>query len=666
TAESALNQALYEYRHAVDVDGDGQGAVGIKNTFALNGCESRVIVVPQGPNLRFVAVAALPSFADARSYRTVTALVVPPAAGPDLVDFQAAAFTMTGDLEKAKFELKTDGDVLIDGGDDSQGFIFGSTATRDVLLAAITKDRKNDETVLQHDGDGNLIGARIDDDKDKRGSLTIVGSPAHMETVSLPDGPVDLPIASGLQPTLHDDRLRQLQLDIAAWVETLAASTDPDFVRIEGKGLSGDKIQDDLVFGSEDDPKVVLINAGLDDKNSYKLDGSITGHGTLVVVGRLDIEDSKHDGDQIPFIDWTGDVIVIGDSEKKGKAELKNRGGDITVNGTLALVGNPNQDDSEVKFKSDDDKSHSGGNTTVNGALLLLAGNDAQKKDKIEFHQKDGSLTVNGVMSILGARVKIAFNGSTDDAAIIEDFWKGLYEPAGKSLEAAQQALKEALHDADLRDLEDAAKLLVEGQDQLTKAQAEYDAEAAKDNPDDNRLQDKLGKIAEAQAQIDGANTELDTVRGDPEFQPYFESVANAESELTEIAALQDSGFSPIDDEPLFNLEGSLAFGSRDEKKGEKLEFKVEKHADASLVFDGERFRDGLDAVNEFSRRNGNGGDTSGDGDGDGSHSGAGGFGAADDREGSSLRAWVGGGGGASGLAEIEAAVASGQYAIPE
>lgn len=468
TAKSGLHHAIHEINKARDLEGKGVGVIGIGVVRTLNGAQYRVVTVPlpaapQGNAYRLLCVAASPSFTSASpSYEAVEGL----ATGSFPFVPNSAAISVAGPAERAVWEFKRGSIVTVDGGTDAAAMLFGDKATEATVMAASAKGARADSIVQLENG-------VIFHDGPRGGNLTLVGNPAFMTPVTVlfggdagrggggggrgegegeregdrggsppSAGTFKAPIVAGVEPFLDEATLTALQTDFVARAAAQEAA----------KGtivLSGEKLEGHNVYGSPAHPVTVVLAAndggdrdgeeeeghrGVSLTGSLTVYGTVIVHGTLHVRGREECDDREHVSS--PTLEVAGNVLIVGRGER-GKASLSNEGGSVTVNGALAILGNGAR--GNVSYSSgrgggeEQHGEHGGdhgdgsggrsGKTTVDGAFMVLAGNDCRRADRASVTVRDGSLTVNGAMSLMGARIKTLISGQNaeDDEGDCED-----------------------------------------------------------------------------------------------------------------------------------------------------------------------------------------------------------------------------------------------------
>ncbi len=153
-------------------------------------------------------------------------------------------------------------------------------------------------------------------------------------------------------------------------------------------------VPDGTVWGTQENPQITVIDA-----KKLKIDGGaqVTGYGTLIVYGNLDI----HHGS----LDFTGNIIIMGESPdgKTKEAKLQNHHGTLNIDGTVILLGNGK---GKAKLHIHNTNKVDDGGTNITGAVLLFSGSGNQK-DKAEFKAKHGNLNVDGLVAIIGDKVKV-------------------------------------------------------------------------------------------------------------------------------------------------------------------------------------------------------------------------------------------------------------------
>jgi len=168
---------------------------------------------------------------------------------------------------------------------------------------------------------------------------------------------------------------------------------------VTGKNV---KISSPVVYGTPASPQTVVFDA---DKLEIQRGGSVTGYGNLIVTG-----DAALLNDSV--LNWTGNVIILGGKNKD--ATLKNKKGNLTVDGTiLVLGGDSTKKKSKLELHNDIDQTNQGNTTNITGAVLVWTGNNTDKAEKAEFKAKHGHFNIDGFIGVYGDKTK--FDVKIDD-----------------------------------------------------------------------------------------------------------------------------------------------------------------------------------------------------------------------------------------------------------
>ncbi len=221
------------------------------------------------------------------------------------------------------------------------------------------------------------------------------------ETYTALDGTeYNWPIGYREKSFLTADDLNTYRNDLRAHFEEMADSADR---------LVSDKVYGDHAWGTTASPEVTVIDCDLAGTTRVfrTEDQTITGSGTLIIKHTI-----KHRYN-LNF-NWDGDVVIIG-YDGDGSDLLYTYGSNMTINGNLILLAG---DTTEASFEiADSVSSYVGGGDerksliTVNGGVLCLA---EAGSHETEIEVEDSSeLHVNGFVGMYGSRVEIEANSGT-------------------------------------------------------------------------------------------------------------------------------------------------------------------------------------------------------------------------------------------------------------
>jgi hypothetical protein len=137
------------------------------------------------------------------------------------------------------------------------------------------------------------------------------------------------------------------------------------------------------MYGTPGAPQIVVVNDSLEISG-----GQINGAGTLIVRGELLIKGSGK-------LNWTGDVIVIGDEggESEIKVDAVGQGNNLNLNvdGSFLAVSNGGKD-AELEVDN--------GNVMVKGLFMALS--DGVGGAESEMELDGGNTEIHGILAVLG------------------------------------------------------------------------------------------------------------------------------------------------------------------------------------------------------------------------------------------------------------------------
>ncbi|MBI2901587.1 MAG: hypothetical protein HYY17_15495 [Planctomycetes bacterium] len=396
-AEAGLAQAVMELRTAQDIDGNG--VVGAC-AGSFNGSPYTVTMTDMGDGtLELVAVASVNGTARAIEVRVASA---PPVPVPGLGAQAALAFLgKTG--KKAKIALhmhkpheefkNPDADGMDDDGDED---LWTSTSASPIAIDG------NDAAGVKP----NLPGLGIEDPvayeavtdrvahdmyHNKILPDTIIGDPMATITSKKHGGITESASIAPLQTNPTSLNYENMNV-IADQIEVVVGemSTAPGVITIAQNNY---KFQGETTYGNQVAPATVVIDA---EKVEVTPGATVTGYGTLIVRGDMSILNNAK-------FNWTGDIVVLGGSNRD--AVFRNKHGELTVNGTvIVLAGDENK--KKATMRLDNDTGKHDGSTVINGALLVWNGNETKTQDKAEFKAKHGDFEINGFIGVYGDKVK--------------------------------------------------------------------------------------------------------------------------------------------------------------------------------------------------------------------------------------------------------------------
>ncbi|MHC4247652.1 MAG: autotransporter outer membrane beta-barrel domain-containing protein [Planctomycetota bacterium] len=166
-----------------------------------------------------------------------------------------------------------------------------------------------------------------------------------------------------------------------------------DLARANGNYVEGrnERTSTDETWGTTADPIVKVVDA-----NKLTVDHAITGAGTLVVMGDLDIKSGS--------LAWDGDVIVLGHNKNAG---IHNVGGTVNINGGVVVIADENFADFHA--------NGSGVSTTVNGAMLMVGGNATSGGGRARFqvNTNGANMSIYGMVMAMGDNIDFRANANT-------------------------------------------------------------------------------------------------------------------------------------------------------------------------------------------------------------------------------------------------------------
>ena len=355
-AEAGVEAAKFEITANEDPDGDGRG-----NRTVVGSDWSYSVVATPLPNRRWRLAASGVCRGEHTTVHTVVTQEV-------TSSFPGGAISIVGDIDKTRFRIRKDSSVFIDGGENPAIAVTDDATFQDIARSfaeAIEEGRMPA---------GNLSGA-VSNHFDLRGNLLEEDAPGSLE-LSIDrsyTAPVDLQEISALYAeTVQtvNDRL----LPSATVVESLDA--------------------DHVTFGSPEKPAVVY----LPDLKTRLKGQSLQGHGTLI-VNELVID---HGGQ----LDWTGDIIIIGNHEKKARLEVHHDSSSFHVDGNVLLLGEATEP-AELRV-------HGDASVTVNGSLFVATEYAEGRGQRARLRvDTGGRLDVEGVLTLAGRRVEAEFQEGT-------------------------------------------------------------------------------------------------------------------------------------------------------------------------------------------------------------------------------------------------------------
>ena len=297
------------------------------------------------------------------------------------VNVDAAAINYLGDLNK---KAKLDFHPKQKHGDEHGDLDSGSP-----LLIAVNGNGRpgvviEDKTAYKKITDD--IAKRIASHKIPAGAIT--GSP--MVTIGSGSHTAEASFKQTENPVLSSDAM----LEIGDNFATVVAG---DLTPAANNLVSGGDISINAAhtWGTQQAPQITYLTA-----NKVTLTSTINGYGTLIVAGDLRL-------DSHAVFNFTGNIYVMGGTDKD--AIFQNNKGSMTVNGNIVVLGT-NAARKKSIFKLEDDHDDNSAVTVINGSVFVLTGNNTDKEEKAEFRAKNGNVTINGLVSLVGDKLKFEAN----------------------------------------------------------------------------------------------------------------------------------------------------------------------------------------------------------------------------------------------------------------
>lgn len=267
-------------------------------------------------------------------------------------NFPEGALSIVGEIDKLRFDLKREENLILDGA--------GTPALR-----------FSDQDA--YDAIGQQLADALDDLSLPAANLT-----------GFPESDFGGTMVPIVQDPSYASELTDFELlynKLVDKVDQLRVS--PDFLVPAAGNLK-------MAYGDADNPVTVYI------PDLKTLNSKCTGYGTLIIGHSFTVNNNAK-------LDWHGDIFVVGDTSKNAALTIDN-GSSLTVDGTLTILGEGiNDGTGSSKFKIKKDAA-----VVIDGSLFVGSDWTAQKKTTAEFRiDNDGSFTLNGIMSLIGPKVKV-------------------------------------------------------------------------------------------------------------------------------------------------------------------------------------------------------------------------------------------------------------------
>ncbi|MHC5055694.1 MAG: hypothetical protein ACYTKD_13370 [Planctomycetota bacterium] len=210
-----------------------------------------------------------------------------------------------------------------------------------------------------------------------------------MSTFDYDGTPTDGAIGN-METVLFDDEVMKTYAD--GIKDTVTNELVP-LAQANGNYLGGANVRTSApeTWGTTADPVVKVVDA-----NKLTVNHDITGAGTLVVMGDLDIKSGS--------LVWDGDVIVLGSTKNAG---IHNVGGTVDIEGGVVVIADGNFADFHA--------NGSGVSTTVNGAMLMVGGNATSGGGRARFqvNTNGASMSIYGMVMMMGDDIDFRANANT-------------------------------------------------------------------------------------------------------------------------------------------------------------------------------------------------------------------------------------------------------------
>jgi hypothetical protein len=335
-AEAGLDAAKYEITENVDADGDG---LGTKATTTTTGTYAVTAEDLGGGSYRLVS----------RGNANESNVTLQSAIGCTIASrFPQGAVSIVGETGVQKLMITKPDRLVIDGGDSS---------------AVVISDR------LFYDKFYNTIKNAIDSNEISESDIT---------------GSIEGGSGTDLLPISHQPEYADSLGDLTALYDAITNRVHKTIIPATTPVSQGST--DVVTYGSPTQPATIYLANDMQLKHG----GVISGYGTLVVSHTLAVMAGGK-------IDWTGDVIVIGDSRTNAKIDVS--GGELGVTGNLIVQGVA-RDFSELKISNY-------GKVRVDGSLLVASEYKDNMNSEAKLNvEKTGELRVEGLVTILGKKVE--------------------------------------------------------------------------------------------------------------------------------------------------------------------------------------------------------------------------------------------------------------------
>lgn len=274
--------------------------------------------------------------------------------------FPDGAVVILGNIRDVDVKIEEDGNLIIDGG-SAPALAFSDLAVRD------------------------RVGAEFADaiDRGDFPAYNLTGSPTFPFTFG--NSSYDLPI---VHIATYDQALENFSALYIRMVDEVNQLRSDAGTVIHAGDLSG-------TYGSEASPVTMYVP----NPQKVQTGQTVTGYGTLIIGENLNIDGA---------LTWYGNVFVVGDDTRDSKLEVHD--GALNVTGNLVILG-------EGILTTRLKVSGPSATTTINGSLFLCSGWNTIKAESRFEVEHDASLTVNGLVTMVGAEIDIEFDPGVPDGS---------------------------------------------------------------------------------------------------------------------------------------------------------------------------------------------------------------------------------------------------------
>ena len=270
--------------------------------------------------------------------------------------FPQGAISVVGNINDLDFEIEKDANLIIDGGN-----------TPAISFSDLNVYNRIAQEFVTAINNGTFPASNI------------TGSPLNTFTFA-PYAPIDLPIEHQASYSSNLTDLTALYQQLLTAVNNLKPTAT----------LAGNPLNS--TYGDPSNPVTIFINSEHD-----MLAHTVTGYGTLIVSDRLRLLNGS-------TLNWTGDVFIVGENGEDTDIVIESNS-NLTINGNLVSLAEAGI---EAEFMIKD-----GGQATINGSAFFGADWTVDEGGETEIEiDNNGSLTINGVLTIVGPEAELEFDES--------------------------------------------------------------------------------------------------------------------------------------------------------------------------------------------------------------------------------------------------------------